>query len=44
VYFSTSEELWGGIRPGRDWYQWIVERVLERGDERVMFLIGALRA
>ena len=29
VYFSTSEELRGGIRPGQDWYQWIVERVLE---------------
>jgi tetratricopeptide (TPR) repeat protein len=28
VYFSTSEDL-GGIRPGEDWYEWIVQRVLE---------------
>lgn len=25
--FSTKEELEGGIRPGEDWFRWIVERV-----------------
>ena len=44
VHFSTSEELRGGIRPGQDWYQWIVERVLDCDFALILFTPASIQS
>lgn len=44
VYFSTSKELEGGIRSGQDWFQWIVDQVVECDKAFVLITPNSVQA
>lgn len=44
VFFSTSKELESGISPGENWFQWIVDKVVECDKAFVLVTTNSVQA